>query len=118
MLAQFGYGTSTDDVKSATDIVKSGNDFLRICKAPGGPHADAISLICTTYIKGVWDGFYAYGAVTKIELYDFSANMTVGQVKKIVVKYMNDHPKQLHLPTAALILIALVDAYPPKKNPR
>jgi hypothetical protein len=41
-------------------------------------------------------------------------DITVGQVAKLVVKYINDHPANAKLPTAALVLASLVENYPPK----
>jgi hypothetical protein len=42
--------------------------------------------------------------------------VTVGQIEKVAVKYMNDHPEILDKPTSLLVLWALMDAYPAKKK--
>lgn len=35
-----------------------------------------------------------------------------GQLAKIVVKYGDDHPEQLHLPAAVIVLLAMKNAFP------
>jgi hypothetical protein len=39
---------------------------------------------------------------------------TVGQLARIVVKYLEDNPKQLHEPAASLATVALSKAFPCK----
>jgi Rap1a immunity proteins len=34
------------------------------------------------------------------------------QLAKVVVKYSNDHPQQLHLPAAVIVLLAMTGAFP------
>jgi hypothetical protein len=113
------------DLLYTADMPNSGNDFLRICEASihgdtSGPGGRVIDLACSAYVRGVWDGLYIYGRISNVELYDLSIGSTIplGQVEQIVVKYMNDHRKELNKRTAELVLMALQDSYPPKKNPR
>lgn len=40
------------------------------------------------------------------------AFITNDQSVRIVVKYLNDHPKDLHMEPSALIMMALMDAFP------
>ena len=38
--------------------------------------------------------------------------VTVGQMQKIVVKYLKDHPETLHLTASSLVFKALTEAFP------
>ncbi len=40
--------------------------------------------------------------------------VTVGQITKVVVKYLKDHPEKLHLGAGLLTMTALKDAFPCK----
>jgi Rap1a immunity proteins len=39
---------------------------------------------------------------------------TTGELARVVVKYLNDHPNRLHLNYGVLVILALEDAYPCK----
>jgi len=99
-------------------LMRSGNEFLQFCEAPiRGDNTSGHGLECSAFMVGVVEGFWAYAANSKVQLFASPEDATTSQFSKIVVKYMNDHPKELNLRTARLILMALQDAYPPKKNP-
>ena len=68
------------------------------------------------WVTGLFNGFRGYEAVSHVSLFAAPDELTMGQVEKIAVKYMNDNPKRLNEPTAILVLAALIDAYPPKKK--
>jgi len=66
-------------------------------------------LLCVGYIKGVadtsdgksWEGYpYCIGGVI------------TGQLQKIVIKYMNEHPEDLHLAAYSLVQSAFLEAFP------
>jgi hypothetical protein len=42
--------------------------------------------------------------------------VTNGQIEDVVKLFLRDHPKQRHLPAAALIIYALADAFPCPKQ--
>lgn len=42
-------------------------------------------------------------------------NVTFGQEFRVVVKYLQDHPEELHLPNTALVEKALAKAFPCQK---
>ena len=61
------------------------------------------------------DGLQAYNSNMKVlPLFD-APNATLGEVSKLVVNYVTGHPQQASLPTSALVLGALVEAYPRKE---
>jgi len=42
--------------------------------------------------------------------------VAIGQLSRIVGKYLDEHPGELHLLAAAIVLKALVKVYPPKPD--
>jgi hypothetical protein len=97
--------------QSDLDMHKSGNDHLRVCEAAVHEQGTARAWNCTVWMNGVLDGFHAYEAFSHTQLYKVPDEVTTGQIEKIAVKYMNDHPKILNLPTSGLVLRALMDIY-------
>lgn len=95
----------------------SGNDYLQACEALSHDrNYSAQNVQCGTYTQGVVEGLTAYQTQSGGKLFIATPNGNLVQVEKIIVKYMNDHPKDLNLATSQLILWALMDAYPtPKK---
>jgi hypothetical protein len=93
----------------------SGNDYVRICGAAAAGQQSPNAAACGIWLTGVMDGLQAYNTNMKVlPLFDAS-NVAVGQVAKLVVNYVTAHPQQASLPTSALVLGALVEAYPRKE---
>jgi hypothetical protein len=82
----------------------SGNDYVRICGA------------AAIWLTGVMDGLQAYNTNMKVPPLFDASNVAVGQVAKLLVNYVTSHPQQASLPTSALVLGALVEAYPRKED--
>jgi hypothetical protein len=100
---------------SGGELRNSGTDYVRICGAAAQGQANNYAGVCNIWTAGVVDGLQAYNANTKsLPLFD-APDITVGQVAKLVINYVNNHPKQAKFPTAALVLGALVEAYPRKE---
>jgi hypothetical protein len=95
---------------SGAELRNSGSDYLRVCESS----ATARPAVCNVWLTGVVDGLQAYNTNLKTLPLFNAPDITVGQVAKVVVKYINDHPANAKLPTAALVLAAMIDAYPPK----
>jgi hypothetical protein len=53
---------------------------------------------CATYILAV-DEFHS---VTEPPRYCTPSGVTIGQMEKVVIKFLQDHPDQLHLPFIVL----------------
>jgi len=94
----------------------SGNDFLHDCGEQVPALSDSDKVECLMYIAGLYDGLTSFQDASGIMLFDPPYGITMGQVKKIAEKYMNDHPSSLHEWTAKLVLKALMEAYPTKKR--
>jgi Rap1a immunity proteins len=100
---------------SGAELRNSGTDYVRICGPTAQGQPNQYAGVCNVWLTGVVDGMQAYNANMKVlPLFDAS-NITVGQVSKLVVNYVTAHPQQARMPTAALVLGALVDAYPRKE---
>ena len=110
--------TLTTFALAQSDVValrNSGNDFVRICGAAAQGQQSPNAAACGIWLTGVMDGLQAYNSNMKVlPLFD-APNATLGEVSKLVVNYVSSHPQQASLPTSALVLGALVEAYPRKE---
>jgi hypothetical protein len=90
----------------------SGTDYVRICGAAAQGQPSPNAAACGIWLTGVMDGLQAYNTNMKVlPLFD-APNVVLGEVAKLVVNYVTSHPQQASLPTSALVLGALVEAYP------
>jgi Rap1a immunity proteins len=91
----------------------SGNDLLRDCSDRNdGPSFS----FCLGYINGLRDGvvFASVGLGAKPS-FEISEKVELGQLKDVVVKYLNEHPEERHSRAAVLVQSALVRAFPRQK---
>ena len=95
---------------TGAELRNSGTDYLHVCESSGA----ARPAVCNVWLTGVVDGLQAYNTNMKVLPLFNAPDVTVGQVAKLLAKYINDHPANAKLPTAAVVLAALIDAYPPK----
>ena len=99
---------------NGSELRNSGTDFVRICGASAQGQPSPYAGACGIWLAGVVDGLQAYNSNAKsLPLFD-APNVTVGEVSKLVMKYVVDHPDRAQLPTAALVLGALAENYPRK----
>ena len=102
----------------------SGNALMRQCAAIDKDHAQRTSqefedtMVCLTYVSAFVQGM-EYGvelAGTKVSGRPFCLPDRVehGQTVRIVLKYIQDHPKESQKATPFLIVLALHKAYPCK----
>ncbi len=100
---------------SGAELRNSGTDYVTICgpTAQGKPNQYAGA--CNIWLTGVVDGLQAYNSNAKsLPLFD-APNVTVGEVSKLVVKYVAAHPDKAQFPAAAVVLGALLENYPRKE---
>lgn len=101
---------------TGAELRNSGTDYVRICGPSTPGQSSPYAAACNIWMTGVVDGLQAYNSNTKVlPLFD-APDVTVGQAAKLVVKYVSDHPTLAKLPTSALVLGALVEAYPRKEG--
>jgi hypothetical protein len=102
---------------TGAELRNSGTEYVRICGPTAQGQPNQYAGACNIWLTGVVDGLQAYNANMRVlPLFD-APNITVGQVSKQVVNYVTSHPQQAQLPTAALVLGALVENYPRQEAP-
>ena len=80
----------------------NGQELSYVCEA--NPEA------CATYISGVADA--TRGTTWDGVPYYMPMGVSGGQLNKVVIKFLNDHPESLHFPAASLTQSALLEAFP------
>jgi hypothetical protein len=106
-------------------FVASGNSFLRDCSVVNmekhtTPAEDTESVACLLYVGGVMQGAELGSGVTRFEakpmalpkLFCRPENVEMLQLVRIVLKYIRENPEKANKETAALIIMALREAYP------
>jgi hypothetical protein len=108
---------------------QTGEDLLRDCEkgVPQGTNATLQDTSCVYYLKGFVAGLDATQVVYTAPLNGAAAlaemkviclpkgGISPEQARRIVVKYLHDHPEQLHQNEALVIWVALAIAFPPCK---
>ena len=96
----------------ADTITRSGESLLRQCSAAvrwmdGARDVNGEDLAyCGGYVQGFRDAVDMTAPAFCIP-----NQATSGQLIRVLVKYLQDHPKDLHLDEADLIKVAFMDAY-------
>jgi len=109
LLAVFVFSASSISVGQSGD----GNKLLERCQhAVKMLGADASEFNKTN----AFDSGYCLGMVEGVVSFAddgcFPADVTFAQGERVVVKYLTDHPNQLHWGAPVLVRLALVDAFP------
>ncbi len=100
---------------SGAELRNSGTEYASICGPTAQGQPNQYAGACNIWLTGVVDGLQAYNSNAKsLPLFD-APNVTVGEVAKLVVKYVAEHPDKAKLPAAAVVLGALLEAYPRKE---
>lgn len=100
----------------------SGNAFVRLCSNMDA--ANQWAGACLGYAVGTVDGLnfetaYAQdkaGNKAVPSLFRIPESVENGQIIRVLLKHINDNPKDAHLPTVVLIVDALQEAFPCKSN--
>ena len=71
---------------------------------------------CTSFIFGVNELHTLLRLHKKMELYCPTGDVTVADIRAIAMKYMQQHPEDLHKAFVVLVLEALREAYPCSGN--
>ncbi len=88
----------------AGGVFADGNELLRRCESKN----PVDGMYCAAYIASVHDFASSASKVCKPD------SASLGQLTKVVAKYMNDNPTMLHIPATYLATMALADAFPCK----
>jgi hypothetical protein len=93
----------------------TGNDLLRFCTSD--PNSVEQSY-CLGYLSGLMDGVMAANILAAHpQIFDAPQGADVLQVRDIVVKSLQQSPKDRHLEAVVLVMRALKEAFPPKPSP-
>ena|SRR5271165_489779 len=99
-----------------SELRNSGLEYARICgpsvQGQSSPYAGA----CGIWLAGVVDGLQAYNTNRRTLPLFNAGNLTVGQVSKLLLKFIADHPDKAQLPAAALVLGTLIENFPPQES--
>ena len=97
----------------------TGNELLSALlageKMVAGEALDDLQRLDATYALGFVVGAWEMGVAAGIFGVP-SSNVSHGQVCKVVVKYLKNHPEKLHEGGLLLIMDSLFEAFPPKRK--
>jgi Rap1a immunity proteins len=95
---------------AAQGVYRTGNELLSDCRQETG---DFLSGVCTGYITATNDLISTY-QITKsaTRLICVPVDVTVGQLRGIVVQYLIVNPDKRHYAAASSVLVALYAAFP------
>jgi hypothetical protein len=72
---------------------------------------------CVSYLAGIIDAtnlWVAYEVAEVPKLICLADGVTMRQLRKVYIRYANEHPKELHIEAAILSLKAFIAAFPCK----
>ena len=98
-------------------VLETGNDLAKAWHSFNKFRAEDTATATTVLEAGEFIGFIR-GAVQMASynnFFDIPERVTHGQVFSIVGKYIDDHPEKLHFPAISMVVLALNEAFPPKK---
>src|SRR5258708_7305329 len=102
---------------------ESGNAFLSLCEDAGDSSSKQSHFQegeCFGYADGVDDGIrMTFDAVNRPKPYCLSDEVTHGQMMRVLVKFIKDHPEKAHHQTRVLETESFMDAFrckPPDKK--
>lgn len=95
----------------------TGYKLLEYCHLHLKPEGSSAAGVCSGYIRAVTDTTIDWSSTTGFDSQVCVPDkVTLERMKKIVVKYLEEHPDQLRLGAASLVLIALNQAFPCNKD--
>ncbi len=104
----------------------SGNAFVRLCSAADEPGNSSFSneqvvvaMDCMAYVRGVVDGIELSSRLAEfktkqnaLKLFCRPDNVEGGQMVRIVLRFIRDHPERAQFLTEILILKSMENAFP------
>jgi len=88
--------------------IMDGNDLLTQCTND--------PTYCMGYVLGVYRGFSVGQSLADKSYVCLPENVTVDQARRVVVAYLNTHPKELNKASELLVTFAMMDAFPCKSK--
>lgn len=91
---------------------KDGTELAKYC-AEGDKMGNWLYIgLCEGYIIGAVDSYSSTQTLLNERMFDLPANMTHGDIVKVVRKHMDEHPEMLKKAADSIVWTALHEAYP------
>ena len=90
-----------------THALTSGNDFQEMCADQA-----AFMLACVMFVQGVHDGTKAVDYINEKPTFCLPTNVTTGELQKVALKSLKDHPEVLHWPAGIILVYSWQTAFP------
>jgi len=90
-----------------------GNFLKDTCDGPKGSTKYAY---CMGYVFGTLDSFRGLGKTSQLKFFCEPKGVTGEQILLMTVKYLGQHPEDLHYGASSLVLNMMVSAFPCAKN--
>jgi hypothetical protein len=118
LLLPFLYCPSAVFAESGNEFLVTCNEGIRVMDSDFTTGDANAAVHCFAVIQAVRDTSAIYKVtLDEIGLNDHSSNacvpdsVSVGQLARVVVKYLNANPEVLHLEETGLVWLAILDAY-------
>ena len=99
-------GTLVPNVAAATP---TGQEFLNNCRSED----NVLHGVCLGYVSGVIDSAPVYAYLHDSDpSFCTPEGVTAGQARAVVIKFLEDHPADLHLGAETLVVGAAITAWP------
>jgi len=100
------------DVGAQSNAFTSGNDLMKHCSVFEMGASTFYDGVCSGYVVAIADAM----AINTINTFRACVplNSTWGQIARISIKYLREHPEQLHHAAHGLVAAALSEAFPCK----
>jgi Rap1a immunity proteins len=101
------------EVHASAQAMRTGNDLKDVCNiAARGPKGEGLELAKATFCQGFVTALLVVGrSLEEPHTFCVPVGVTVGQAIDVVLKYMNDHPSELHRPAEYFVVAAFRDAW-------
>jgi Rap1a immunity proteins len=104
-------------VNSEPPPTRDGNKLLHDCitvvkGTPDRPEDGVNAGWCLGYLAGISDMRGLIEQVPNISPECTPQEVTMAQKTRILMKYLNSHPEELHRPSVVLVVIAMNEAFP------
>jgi Rap1a immunity proteins len=92
---------------------RTGNDLKENCGiAARGPKGDGLELMMASFCMGFVTAFMVIGQNLEEPIhFCVPKGVTLSQAIDVFLKYLNDHPSELHKPAELLLILSFRDAW-------
>jgi hypothetical protein len=91
----------------------TGSELLEKCEAYGNKTNVAKGNTCAGYVEGIDDVHTAFNGWKQIDKnWYISEGMVTSQLVRVVAKYLQEHPQNLHLEAGGTVANAFIEAFP------